>query len=253
MLRKMLSSMLRKLPWHSYLKAILIGCGIDYFERYLFVIRFLKCLERKLRKQLRIVEVGSGPGSPLRRYFSNTVLLDVEFNIDIDVVADAAHLPFRDKVFDIAVAVDLLEHIIPDKRNSVLKELFRVAKFVIIHTPLISKDGLFNSRFYDYLLLKSLRQKLGINHPCTRFTMEHLRYGQPAHEDLQRSGFKLIKYDWNAKVWYCIMKIQLTSHGLASRLMWLVYLLLFRHLKDPPYWGGFLIAASMTSKSNAHM
>lgn len=126
----------------------------------------------------------------------------------------------------------------------VLNELFRVAKLIIIHTPLISSDGKFNSRFYDYLLLKILKQKVGISNPSTRFTVEHLKNKEPAYEMLIRSGFKLLIPDWNAKIWYNILKTQLTSRGMMSRIVWFVYLLLLRYFKKPPYWGGFLIAVS---------
>ncbi|RLG74275.1 MAG: hypothetical protein DRO14_05905 [Thermoprotei archaeon] len=239
MLRERLAFILNRLPWHSYIRAFLAGETIDYFERYLYVVRLLLTIERRVGKRLKLLEVGAGSSSPIRRYFEDAVLLDIMSGTGVNIVADAAYLPFRDKVFDVALAVDLLEHIPPNNRAIVLKELLRVAKFVIIHAPLVSGNGLFSARFYDYLLLKFLRQKLGVRNPSTMFTMEHLKYGEPAYEILRGTGFKLIRQDWSARIWYYIMKIQLTSRGGMSRLIWLIYLLLLEHLRSPPYWGDF--------------
>jgi SAM-dependent methyltransferase len=44
------------------------------------------------------------------------------------VVGDARRLPFDDQAFDVAVAVDLLEHVAPHDRGVVLDELCRVAR-----------------------------------------------------------------------------------------------------------------------------
>jgi hypothetical protein len=44
------------------------------------------------------------------------------------VVGDARRLPFDDRAFDVAVAVDLLEHIAPHDRPAVLDELCRVSR-----------------------------------------------------------------------------------------------------------------------------
>ncbi|RLF18131.1 MAG: hypothetical protein DRZ82_08800 [Thermoprotei archaeon] len=240
MLREKLTFILEKLPWYSYIRAIIAGETIDYFERYLYVVRLLLTVERRVGKKLKLLEVGAGSASPVKHYFEDVILLDITPNVRVDIVADATHLPLRDKAFDVVVAIDLLEHIPLNRREFVLNELLRVAKLVIIHTPLVSKNGLFNARFYDYLLLKFLESKLESN-PSTRFTMEHLKYGEPEYEVLREKKFKLVGYDWSARIWYCIMKIQLASRGIMSRLIWLIYLLLLKHLREPPYYGGFLI------------
>lgn len=73
---------------------------MDYFERYLYVIRILNSISNVVKSNLKIVEIGAGPSSPLKKYFENVILLDLAPNKDIDVVADASHLPFRNKVFD---------------------------------------------------------------------------------------------------------------------------------------------------------
>lgn len=249
MINEILSPILRKMPWHSYLRAILAGEAIDYIERYLFVLKILANFQKYCKEQLRIIEIGAGPSSPIKNYFKHAILLDLAPAPGVDVVADATHLPFRGKAFDVAIAIDLIEHVSPNKRETVLSEMFRVSKFVLIHTPLVSSNGEFNARFYDYLLLKFLKEKVGINNPSTKFTLEHLRNHEPAYEWL-RNRFRLIKPDWNAKIWYCIMKTQLASLGIMSRIVWFIYLLLLKYVRKTPYWGGFLIAISQVTKDS---
>lgn len=219
--------MSKKLPWHSYLKAILMGESIDYFERYLIILRMLKTLERLCQRSLKILEIGAGPASPLKNYFSSYITTDVKKMPGVDIVADAKYLPFKDGSFDVVIAIDVLEHIPSDERELVLKEIIRVARLlVIIHTPLISGDNYFNSRFYDFLLLRFLTKKLKRLDQAIMFTLMHLKYGEPRYEDFWNMGFKLLKTDWNAKVWYNFMRAQLASHGVLSRLMWFIYLFL---------------------------
>jgi hypothetical protein len=97
MLKEKLAFILDKLPWHSYIRAILAGETIDYFERYLYTVRLLTTIKRRAKKELRLLEVGAGPYSPIRNYFRDAILLDIAPSPGIDVVANATHLPFRDK------------------------------------------------------------------------------------------------------------------------------------------------------------
>src|SRR5262249_9716966 len=52
------------------------------------------------------------------------------------VLGDARRMPFKDREFDIALALDLLEHVPPADRREVLSELARVAsRRVIVGCP----------------------------------------------------------------------------------------------------------------------
>jgi hypothetical protein len=48
------------------------------------------------------------------------------------IIASAAQLPFTDHKFDVAVASDVLEHIPPDLRKTVIGECLRVARGLVI-------------------------------------------------------------------------------------------------------------------------
>ncbi len=48
------------------------------------------------------------------------------------VIGSAADLPFRDKEFEVVVASDVLEHVPPDLRKTVVNECLRVAQKLVI-------------------------------------------------------------------------------------------------------------------------
>jgi len=60
-----------------------------------------------------------------------------------DIIAPAHDLPFEDKDFELITAFDMLEHLLPDEVEAVLKEFERVAKrfvFSISHVPSVIGD-----------------------------------------------------------------------------------------------------------------
>ena len=79
--------------------------GFDHFKRYLFAASHAARLGGS---EPRMLDVGSGARSPLKAY-CDAVLLDIA--LPTDVIADATLLPFRDRAFDAAFAIDLLEHL----------------------------------------------------------------------------------------------------------------------------------------------
>lgn len=93
-----------------------------------------------------VLEVGSG-GNPhpfsdvlLEKYITNehrlkAVRIDREF-----ILADACELPFKEKVFDFAIAFHVLEHV--ENPLGFLSELSRVAKSGYIETPNILYEQL---------------------------------------------------------------------------------------------------------------
>lgn len=68
----------------------------------------------------RIVDLGAG-GRTLR---ADCLRVDVHPQPDVDLVADAHHLPFADGTFALALGTGLLEHVADDRR--VLREMARV-------------------------------------------------------------------------------------------------------------------------------
>ena len=54
--------------------------------------------------------------------------IDIRNVPGVDVVADVAHLPFKDNSIDECIAYNILEHFAPDRIHAVLKEWHRVLK-----------------------------------------------------------------------------------------------------------------------------
>jgi SAM-dependent methyltransferase len=82
----------------------------------------------------RVIDVGSGP-ERLGKEFIN---LDVFPFPEVDIVANASELPFRDNSIDAAVSESVFEHV-PDPLNFA-KEMIRVVKpggFIYVSAPFI--------------------------------------------------------------------------------------------------------------------
>jgi len=101
------------------------------------VISFLRAIRRKLlpgwndewprmvekAKTCRAVQLGSGISTLLQ----GTLNLDINLNTNPDVICDLnVRFPFRDDVFDMVVAISLLEHL--NKFFDVMGEIHRIAK-----------------------------------------------------------------------------------------------------------------------------
>lgn len=115
------------------------------------------------QRRFSILDVGCGLGTQMRsiveaspNLFSRVCGIDwspatVEHhNNDPDSVysevrsSDSAKLPFSDTEFDIALSMENLEHLYDDGALSALAEMKRVAKYVVITTPLPAKCINFN-------------------------------------------------------------------------------------------------------------
>ena len=96
------------------------------------------------------------------------------------VVADAQDLPFEDASFDAVVTVDMLEHVAPEGRGRVLRELARVARRrVIVACPTSAA-----SLEADKALAEDYRRR---NRPLPPWLEEHLDAGFPEPEELGRA------------------------------------------------------------------
>jgi len=85
----------------------------------------------------RILDIGSGGKSPLRFTCRFVIQLDINRKGEIDIIASATHLLFKDNSFDTVVLVDVIEHLPQKDREVAVREAIRVCKSrVIIHTPL---------------------------------------------------------------------------------------------------------------------
>jgi len=81
-----------------------------------------------------IVDIGGNKGHTFGKGHPEVVVVDIDkYDIPNFVQADAAKLPFKDKIFDTAVLSEILEHV-PDPVKC-LKEAKRVAKKIVITVP----------------------------------------------------------------------------------------------------------------------
>ena len=94
----------------------------------------------------KLLDIGCGNGETTKTFCTNgncVIGIDVRNRVSSAtresfqfILADATHLPFKDKCFDVAVSFDVIEHIIDDR--TVLREAFRVLKkkgTLFIETP----------------------------------------------------------------------------------------------------------------------
>lgn len=95
----------------------------------------------------RILDVGCGQSSPLRRVRKDSYRVGVDFFRpyifvsktsaihDDYILADVRHLPFKSKSFDCAVAIEVLEHLTKPDGLRMIKQMEEVAKKIILTTP----------------------------------------------------------------------------------------------------------------------
>jgi len=91
---------------------------------------------------------------------------------------DARSLVFPDRSFDVVVALDMLEHIRPEERSAVLRELVRVTgRQVILAFPSGARA------FEVDVGLRRMLDRRGHTHPV--WLDEHLRHGLPDASEVQ--------------------------------------------------------------------
>ena len=78
-----------------------------------------------------LLDVGGSTGE-LAAFMPGTQIVTANVEPGGDVVFDGLSLPFADRAFDVAVSVDVLEHIQPPLRRRHLAELARVARQRIV-------------------------------------------------------------------------------------------------------------------------
>lgn len=89
------------------------------------------------------------------------------------IQANGLKLPFQDATFDVVSALDVLEHIDPDKREVFIDEMCRVCSgSVIISAPFLSEE----IEEADRKLLEVIKRVLGVQH---RQLQEHQMKGLP--------------------------------------------------------------------------
>ena len=98
----------------------------DALYEYYEVLRLCRVLPSEV-----VVDVGCGMNW-LRKLGFNVIGIDIAENSCADVIADATMLPLRSKSVDIAISVEVVEHLPKERGMEMLKELARVARRCIV-------------------------------------------------------------------------------------------------------------------------
>lgn len=145
--------------------------------RYLPVVEIIK-----KNKPVNLLEVGSG-SLGIAPYLRRSVTgVDLSFSGPTlpylkQVKGNAQKLPFPKRSFDAVVAVDVLEHIEPEKRANVVAEMIRVAERLVIIAVPVGKEAEDEDRELSALY----RKRFGVAHP---FLKNHLTYGLPKDKEV---------------------------------------------------------------------
>ena len=154
----------------------------DQHQRYSFIKRVIETVDHEGTKT--ILEIG-GAFSPLRKMIPQHRLIVSDYRADngnVQIRADAFQLPFEDHSFDLAISTDVLEHVPPEKRNLMVKEMIRVtANILLIGFP----AGVLSERI-DSALSTYIRETLNIEYP---FLQDHVHLGLPDELEI----YKLMK------------------------------------------------------------
>jgi Methyltransferase domain len=108
---------------------------LNWAARYFPILRILK--QHHLLHSGSLLEIGSGPfgiGTFRRIPFTGC---DLRFDVTprwpmTPLIASAANLPLADRSFDGVIASDVLEHVPPELRRTVIQEATRVARRLVI-------------------------------------------------------------------------------------------------------------------------
>jgi SAM-dependent methyltransferase len=127
------------------------------------------------------------------------------------VVGDARELPFADRLFDVVVALDLLEHLPPGDRAQVLAELGRVAsRRVIVGCPVGNPALEIDRR------LPPLYRRFRL--PVPAWLDEHFEYGFPErgelHDGLARFGHVRLLGNESTSAHLLVMRMHVALHWL---------------------------------------
>jgi GT2 family glycosyltransferase/SAM-dependent methyltransferase len=200
----------------------LLCIPFDQYERHAFTRAVVNVAREHLgRAFLRILDVGGGPGALCRFLPDDTVVaVDVEEAPGEGyIIADGAALPFREGAFDIAVAQDTLEHVLPEKRERFLSDICRVAsELVVINGPFQDPSVEAAERF----VMEVAKETVGDSFSTVRYLREHAEHGLPDLEatakQLQKLGLpNVIVPNGALDLWIARMIVRHHAYALATQ------------------------------------
>ncbi|MDA0745016.1 MAG: class I SAM-dependent methyltransferase [bacterium] len=236
------------LEQHGALEAMRCKARIDTWYRYSLVRRHLESAHTG--QKIRLLDVGGGAAEILDMVDASRYEI---FTLDLNlsalkkapsqarlICADALHMPFPDKTFDVLLSVDALEHI-PNHamRATCLEEMQRVTKNrMILHFPAVSKDGSYRGLEYDQLFNAAHQKYFGTSEPNTN---EHLLNGLPEVDLVQQKlPDACIQGTSNCSLWYRYMLLQRVPFLRLFLVFWF-QIWHFHQYNRPPYHGCLVV------------
>lgn len=156
--------------------------NLDVELRYRAVARLIRS---EVGEDTQLLEVGAGAVSIGDHLGHRSTAVDTMFDNSAGKYADrvqasAGCLPFPDKSWDIVVSIDMLEHIPPEFRDRVLREMIRVTRsLLVLAVPVGEAAYKHDIELHNYYISKH-----GQPH---RFTREHVEFGLPTLEQTRDS------------------------------------------------------------------
>ena len=175
---------------------------------------------RKLPRGIRIIDVGSGP----RKLRDDVICIDVFKFDNVDIVADAAQLPFENGSIDALVSDNVLEHVRDPKR--VVAEFIRVLKPSALVYIAVPFNIPFHSSPDDYYRWT----EVGLRELLKDFSEQELKiqFGPSAAFTAVFSEWMAILLSFNSKILYTFVLYVMTTLTVPLKLF--DYLLVhYRH------------------------
>ena len=169
-IRKYIKKIFNKFFWRQHPEAAL---------RYAPVVSEIK---KAALTNAKILEIGSGSLGIVPYLKREINALDIDFSgpqtsLIKKTKGYATSIPFRKNSFDVAISVDVLEHLKPQVREKAIYEMLRVAKKMAI---LVTPEGE-DSENQD----KNLHEKyIRVFKNPNQFLEEHIKYGLPKKEEI---------------------------------------------------------------------
>jgi hypothetical protein len=209
------------------------GWSVDAAFRYLPIVREIK---RSGLRNPSILDVGSG-SLGITPYLKMPVTgADISFDEPASdllkpVKFDGHNLPFNDREFDFVVSVDMLEHVRPDQREHMIRELIRVTKRKLFLAAPLGKDSEEQDAGLDKIY-KSIWGK------SFQFLVEHVSNGLPTREWIDKTIPDLCRRigrpvdirsqkNLNLKFRYFVMRLSMSRNKLLNYLDNVIALLPF--------------------------
>ena len=150
----------------------------DQLQRYRLSAELIEELRDK--RPLRVLDAGSREGF-LRSFLPGDMIINLDreiFPIDNFIQGDILRLPFPDAALDVALALDVLEHVPAARRPALLDEIARVSKdLFIVGSPFHDEKVEDAEKIVNEFCLKVTGRE-------NEFLIEHLTEGLPRLDEV---------------------------------------------------------------------